>query len=137
MGKTNIFVSFAPEDKKDGMMLGDQCRNPFSTFAVIGASAEPQGNDDWESQTRERIKQARVVVMVVGKNTANAGNVIWEVKVAREEGIPVLGVYTDKAYEENVPATFGSGPVIEWNWEHVYNTIIRLTNSAPGRKSFV
>ena len=136
MGKTNIFVSFAPEDKKDGMMLTDQCRNPFSTFAVIGVSEAPQGGAEWEAQTRERIKQAGIVVMVVGKNTAQAANVIWEVKAAREEGIPVLGVYTDKAYEENVPATFGSGPVIEWNWEHVYNTIIRITNSAPVRRSF-
>jgi len=136
MGKTNIFVSFAPEDKKDGMMLSDQCRNPFSTFAVIGVSEEPQGRDNWESQTRERIKQARIVVMMIGKNTAQAANVIWEVKTAREEAIPILGVYIDKAYEENVPATFGSGPVVEWNWEHVYNTIIRLTNSAPGRRGF-
>jgi len=136
MGKTNIFVSFAPEDKKDGMMLSDQCRNPFSTFAVIGVSEEPQGRDNWESQTRERIKQARIVVMMIGKNTAQAANVIWEVKTAREEAIPILGVYIDKAYEENVPATFGSGPVVEWNLEHVYNTIIRLTNSAPGRRGF-
>jgi len=136
MGKTNIFVSFAPEDKKSGMLLTDQCRNPFSTFAVIGVSEEPQGGADWKAQTRERIKQARIVVMMIGENTPQTPNVIWEVKTAREEDIPVLGVYIDKAYEGNVPATFGSGPVIEWNWEYVYNTIIRITNSAPARRSF-
>jgi hypothetical protein len=126
MNKTKLFVSFAPEDKKEGNMLGEQCRNPFSTFEVIGGSEEGQGNGDWETQTRERMKQARVVLMIVGKNTAKAANVIWEIKVAREEGIPVIGVYVDKAYQESLPETFGSGPVIEWNWEYVYNTILRI-----------
>jgi hypothetical protein len=126
MNKTKLFVSFAPEDKKEGKTLGDQCRNPFSTFEVIGGSEEGQGNENWETQTRELIKQTRVVLMVIGKNTANAANVIWEIKVAREEGIPVIGVYVDKAYQDSLPETFGSGPVIEWNWEYVYNTILRL-----------
>ena len=126
MNKTKLFVSYAPDDKKEGKMLGDQCRNPFSTFEIIGGSEEGQGSENWEAQTRERIKQARVVLMVVGKNTAQAANVIWEIKVAREEGIPVLGVYVDKAYQESLPETFGSGPIIEWNWEYVYNTILRL-----------
>ncbi|MDD1697773.1 MAG: TIR domain-containing protein [Methanoregula sp.] len=126
MNKTKLFVSFAPEDKKEGKMLSDQCRNPFSTFEVIGGSEEGQGNENGETQTRELIKQARVVLMVIGKNTANAANVIWEIKVAREAGIPVLGVFIDKAYQESLPETFGSGPVIEWNWEYVYNTILRL-----------
>lgn len=126
MNKTKLFVSYAPDDKKEGKMLGDQCRNPFSTFEIIGGSEEGQGSENWEAQTRERIKQARVVLMVVGKNTAQAANVILEIKVAREEGIPVLGVYVDKAYQESLPETFGSGPIIEWNWEYVYNTILRL-----------
>ena len=126
MNKTKIFVSFAPEDKKEGKMLGDQCRNPFSTFEVSGGSEEGQGNEDWQTQTRERIKQVRVVLMVIGKNTAKAANVVWEIKVAREEGIPVLGVYVNKEYQDSIPETFGSGPVIEWNWEHVYNTILSI-----------
>jgi hypothetical protein len=126
MNKTKLYVSFAPEDKQDGKLLGDQCRNPFSTFDVIGGSEEGQGNGDWETQTRERIKQARVVLVVVGKNTATAANVAWEIKVAREEGIPVLGVFFNKAYQDSVPETFGSGPVIEWNWEHIYNTILSI-----------
>lgn len=126
MNRTKIYVSFAPEDKKEGTTLGDQCRNPFSTFDIIGGSEEGQGNENWETQTRERIKQARVVLMFIGKNTANAANVVWEIKVAREAGIPVLGVFANKEYQESVPETFGSGPVIEWNWEHVYNTILSI-----------
>lgn len=126
MNKTKIFVSFSPEDKNEGKMLGDQCRNPFSTFEVSGGSEEVQGNEDWQRQTRERIKQAQIVLMVIGKNTATAANVVWEIKVAREEGIPVLGVYVNKEYQDSVPETFGSGPIIEWNWEYVYNTILRI-----------
>jgi hypothetical protein len=103
MNRTKIYVSFAPEDKKEGTTLGDQCRNPFSTFDVIGGSEEGQGNESWETQTR-----------------------VWEIKVAREAGIPVLGVFANKEYQESVPETFGSGPVIEWNWEYVYNTILSI-----------
>jgi hypothetical protein len=126
MNRTKIFVSFAPEDKKEGKMLGDQCRNPFSTFNVIGDSEEGQGDEDRETQTRELIKQARVVLMFIGKNTAKAANVVREIKVAREAGIPVLGVFINKEYQESLPESFGSGPVIEWNWEHVYNTILSI-----------
>ena len=136
MNKTNIFISFAPEDKKNASLLGDQCRNPFSTFAVIGTSTDIQENENREAQTREHIGQARMVVLVIGENTAHAANVDLEIKTAREKGIPVLGVYTDKACEGNLPPSFGSGPVIGWNWEHVYNTILRITNSAPERRGF-
>jgi len=126
MNKTRIFVSFAPEDIKEGKMLGDQLRNPFSTFDVAGGSDEGQGSESWETQTRERIKQARIVLMVVGKNTAQAPNVVREIKVAREEGIPVLGVFVSKEYQDSIPDTFGTGPIIEWNWENVYNTILSI-----------
>ena len=137
MNKTNIFVSCAPADKKAGMLLGDQCRNPFSTFAVIGGSEVMEGNENWEAKTRELIKQARIVVMVVGKDTAQAANVIREVGMAREEGIPVLGVYIDKTFQDSVPETFGSGPIVEWNWEHVYNTILRIVGNPSIRTGFV
>ena len=137
MNKTNIFVSYAPGDKKEAMTLGDQCRNPFSTFAVIGVSQAMEGDENWEAKTRETIKQARIVVMVVGKDTAQAASVIREIGIAREEGIPVLGVYIDKTFQDSVPDTFGSGPIVEWNWEHVYNTILRLVNNTSIRTGFV
>ncbi|MBN1545244.1 MAG: TIR domain-containing protein [Syntrophaceae bacterium] len=136
MKKTCIYVSYAPGNKKEGMMLGDQCRNPFSTFAVIGGSEEMQGNDEWETQTRERIKQAQIVVMFVGKDTAQAANVIREIGIAREEGIPVMGVYVDKAYQDSVPVTFGKGPMIELNWEHVCNTILNIVSKTSLHRGF-
>lgn len=132
MNRTKIFVSFAPEDAKEGKMLGDQCRNPFSTFDVIGGSDEGQDREGWDTQTRERIKEARVVLMVVGKNTAKALNVVREIKIAREEGIPVLGVFVSREYRDSVPDTFGTGPIIEWNWENVYNTILSILKRESG-----
>ena len=137
MNKTVIFVSYAPGDRKEGMMIGDQCCNPFSTFAVIGRSEALEGSDNWEAKTRELIKQAKMVVMVVGKDTAQAANVIREIGIAREEGIPVWGVYIDKAYQDSVPETFGTGPMIEWNWEHLCNTILSAVGNAPARKGFM
>jgi len=132
MNKTKIFVSFAPEDIKEGKMLGDQCRNPFSTFDVIGGSDEGQGSENWEAQTRERIKQTQVVLMVVGKNTAKAPNVVREIEMARKEGVPVLGVFVSKEYRDSVPDTFGTGPIIQWNWENVYNTILSMVKQKQG-----
>lgn len=134
MNKINIFVSYAPDDKKAGTVISDQCRNPFSSFAVIGGSDDALEHDDWETITRGRIKQAKIVIMVIGQTTAHAVNVIREIKIAREEGIPILGIFTDKTYEDMVPETFGSGPVIEWNWEHVSNTIQMLVSNTIVRR---
>ncbi|MDX9745029.1 MAG: TIR domain-containing protein [Syntrophales bacterium] len=137
MDKINIFMSFAPEDKKDGMMLADQCRNPFSTFAVVGVSTEMEGNEDWERKTRELIEQAGIMLIVASKNTDPSANVVCEIGMARKKGIPVLGVYTDKAYQDCIPEIFGDGPVLEWNFEHVCNAMLNLLGRTATRKIFM
>jgi len=128
MNKTRIFVSFSPDDKQYGEMMTDQLRNPFSSFEIVACSRDGQGTVNWETETRENIRKAGVFLLIVGKNAAHAANVAWEIKAAREAGIPVLGVLVGKDCLDCAPEALGDAPVIIWTWDGIYNMIRSMMN---------
>jgi hypothetical protein len=119
MRKKRVFISFDfDNDKALKEFIIGQARHADSPFDVIDTSLkEAQPMKTWEDKAREAIKRSDIVLVMVGSNTHKAPGVLKEVKMARDEGIPIVQVigYKDGNYTQ-VP---DAGRLYAWNWENL------------------
>ena len=122
-----VFISFAVEDKTYRDFLVGQARNNNSPFEFVDMSVKEPWDDKWKTRCRTKIKGCDGVIALVSKNTKNADGQLWEIKCAKEESIPVRGVYTKS---DDKPATLPSElsgvRVVNWTWENIKNFIDSL-----------
>lgn len=120
--KIRTFISFAaPEDNRIRDLFVGQTKNPDFPIDIIDYSVKEPFDEKWKTQCRERIKKTQLVIVLVGKTTYKAEGVIWEIKAAKEEGIPVFGVYIYKDDKSKIPEGLSGRDLIEWKWEGIAN----------------
>lgn len=117
--KKRVFVSFDFENDKvlKDFFVG-QSRHPDTPFEASDWSmkeAAPQRN--WERAARRRIKRSDMVVVVAGSKAHKAPGVLKEVKIAREEAIPVIQIIGHKNRRcRRVP---NAGRRYKWTWDNL------------------
>src|SRR5438552_15893093 len=92
--KFRVFIGFAVEDKWARDYLVGQAKNDRSPFEFVNMSLNEPFDEKWKTQCRSRIKRCDGMIALVSKNTKGADGALWEVKTAKEEKIPVRGIYT-------------------------------------------
>ena len=119
MLKKRVFVSFDfDHDKVLKDFIIGQARLDDSPFEVVDCSLkEAAPEKTWEYRARRAIKGCDVVLVMVGPYTHRAPGVLKEVRIAREEGIPIVQVigYKDGSYS---PVPEG-GRLYQWNWANL------------------
>lgn len=119
-----IFISFAVEDVTYRDFLVGQAKNQKSPFAFVDMSVKEPWDEKWKANCRTRIKGCDGVIALVSKNTANASGALWEIRCAKEEGIPIRGVYCTT---DNRPSSPPEGlRMLNWTWENIANFINSL-----------
>lgn len=127
MSKKRVFVSFDYDnDVRYRDLLIGQAKNPLSPIEIDDWSLRFAFDSKWKTQCRDRIKRTHIVIQLVGKDTYNAEGAVWEVKCAKEEGIPVFGVYIDKYNKGRIPLSLQGSSVIEWTWDGIANKVREL-----------
>jgi len=122
--KNRIFISFAIEDKAYRAMLVGQAKNEDSPFEFVDMSVKEPWDEKWKTNCRTRIKSCDGVIALISKNTAKADGALWEIKCAKEEGVPIRGVYCTT---DNRPASTPEGlKMLNWSWENIANFIDSL-----------
>lgn len=119
MAKKQVFVSFDFDNDKvlKDFIIG-QSRLTGSPFEVIDTSLkEAAPMKTWEDKARTAIKRSDIVVVMVGPKTHKASGVLKEVKMAREEEIPIVQVIGYK--DENYTAVPNAGRLYAWNWDNI------------------
>lgn len=119
MAKVKTFISFAAEDKTYRDLLIGQAKNPNSPMEIADWSVQEPFDEKWKTQCRERIKKTQQMIVLVSKITHKANGACWEIATAKEEGIPVFGVYIDKDNKGQIPKELAGEPVIEWTWDGI------------------
>lgn len=119
-----IFISFAIEDKNLRDLLKGQSRNENSSFEFIDMSVKQPWDSEWKTNCRRRIKGCDGVISIITINTKNASGQIWEMKCAKEEGIPIIGIYGNYNHSGvAVPKECGYVKLINWTWPNISNWI--------------
>jgi nucleoside 2-deoxyribosyltransferase len=125
--KNRIFVSFAAEDVRFRDLLKGQANNEATPFDFVDMSVKEPWDSQWKTNCRTKIKGCDGVIALVSKNTAKASGALWEVACAKEEKIPVRGIYIhadDKPV--SLPAEFSGIRVVEWTWANIKNFLDSL-----------
>jgi hypothetical protein len=122
-----IFISFAIEDSNLRDLLVGQARNDNSPFEFVDMSVKQAWDSTWKTNCRTKIKGCNGMIIIITKNTKNADGQLWEVKCAKEEGIPRRGIWghsDDKP--ASLPTELDGLQVVYWTWENIKSFIERL-----------
>lgn len=122
-----IFISFAIEDESLRNMLRGQARNENCPFEFVDMSVKEPWDDSWKSRCRTRIKGCDGVISIITSNTKKASGQLWEMKCAKEERVPILGIYGySNKVGASVPSEIGYVKIVDWTWNNISNWMSSL-----------
>jgi hypothetical protein len=124
--KNRIFISFAIEDSYARDFLVGQARNNRSPFEFVDMSVKEPFDESWKTRCRSRIRGCDGVIALISRNTARATGARWEIWCARDERIPILGVYISKDDRPLPPPELAGVSVIDWSWDGIARFVNRL-----------
>lgn len=122
--KKVVFVAFAKEDEGSKRMLVGQRLNTSTPFEWTDMSVDNPYVSGWKDRVRTRIRRSDGVIALISASTPQASGQLWEITCAREEGVPVLGLWLG-SYRTK-PAAMGTAPCVAWTWESVAEFINSL-----------
>lgn len=122
--KKRIFISFAIKDVHYKNFLVDQAKNERSPFTFVDMSVKQPWNEEvWKQKCRTKIKTCDGMMVLLSKNTWHSSGARWEIKCAREERIPVLGMHIKKNDKGAIPPELKGKKVITWSWINLAKSI--------------
>jgi hypothetical protein len=121
-----IFISFAKEDAKFRDFLVGQARNDKSPFDFMDMSVKEAWDTQWKTNCRTKIKGCDGFIVLLTSNTTTADGVLWEIKCALEENVPILGIYVHKDQRYLMPSSLRGQKIIFWHWNEIKNFITQL-----------
>ena len=117
--RKKVFISF---DFDNDQFLRDsligQCKNDGTPFDMEDWSVkDPWAQSDWKERCLSKIKRCDLVIVMVGENTSSCSGVRAEITMAKEAGVPVVGIqgYANK----NCPRPDGLEGYYNWTWANV------------------
>ena len=120
--KKVVFVAFAMPDKIQRDMLKGQSLNTASPFEYIDMSVKEAYDTEWKKRVRARIKRSDGVIVLVSKNSLQSDGQKWEIQCAREEKVPVRGIWIYKDDRTNIEGV----ATTVWTWPNIANFIDSL-----------
>ena len=136
MADPRAFISFDfDHDETEKNLFVGQGRNSKTPFSIQDWSAKssmPQS--EWEDIVREKINKCNMVIVLSGRTMASATGVAKEIAMAKEQDVPVFGVYVDDADRtSNLPSGLQRNRTISWNWENISNAIDQMMTEGKNK----
>lgn len=129
MANPRAFVSFDFDhnelEKQFFIGQSKNSRTPFSIEDWSAKSAMPQ--NQWERIVNEKINKCNMVIVLVGRQMASSIGVKKEIQMAKDNNVPVFGIYVDKANTLSVlPLGLPRNSVIAWEWDGISKKIAEM-----------
>ncbi len=121
--RKKVFISF---DFDNDQFLKDfligQCKNEGTPFDMEDWSVkEPWPQTDWKERCLSKIKRCDLMIVMVGEKTSSCSGVKSEIAMAKEAGVPVVGI---KGYaNKTCPKPDGLAGYYNWTWDNVRNLV--------------
>ena len=92
-----VFIAFAIEDKFARDNLVYQAKEQENApFDFTDMSVQKPWDSQWKTNCRAKIKACDGVIAFISRNTPGAEGACWEIKCAKEEGIPIKGFWVSE-----------------------------------------
>ncbi len=114
-----IFTSFAIEDVRMRDLFVGQARHEKVPYELVDMSVKEPWSSEWKTRCRTKIKGCDGVIVLISKHLKNADGAIWEIKCAKEEGIPILGVYMAGCDIIDSPKELNGMKKVNWTWPNI------------------
>jgi hypothetical protein len=131
MADPRAFVSFDFDHNETEKMLfvgqAKNSRTPFSIQDWSAKSSMPQSQ--WEALVKEKM-----LIVLVGKTMASASGVAKEIELAKDQTVPVFGVYVGGAdSSSSLPAGLPRNRTIQWDWDAIAGAIRQMMGEGKNR----
>jgi len=126
MSNPRAFISFDFDNNKTerDLFVGQtkNSRTPFNVEDWSSKNELPQ--KEWEDLINAKINKCNLCIVLVGTKTSSAVGVVKEIAFAKQNNIPVFGVYVKGATNStSLPDGLSRSRTIEWDWEKVASMI--------------
>ena len=136
MANARGFVSFDLDHNRTVQTLLIRKSNTSQTLVNIQhrspESSLPQ--NQWEALIKDKINKCNMLIVLSGQTMASASGVAKEIKMARDQDVPVFGIYVDGANSNsNLPTGLQRNRTISWNWESIANAISQMMTEGKNK----
>ena len=114
-----IFTSFAVEDKTLRDLFVGQSRNQNVPYEIVDMSVKEPWSSQWKTNCRTKIKGCDGVIVLISKNLKKAEGALWEINCAKEENIPIMGVYMTGCTILDSPNEMSGIKKVSWTWDNI------------------
>lgn len=136
MADPRVFISFDFDhnETEKNLFVGQSknSKTPFSIQDWSAKSSMPQSQ--WEAIVKEKINKSNMLIVLVGKTMASATGVAKEIKMAKDQNVPVFGVYVGGADStSNLPDGLARNRTIKWNWDDIAAAVKQMMGEGKNK----
>lgn len=136
MADPRAFISFDfDHDETEKNLFVGQSRNSKTPFSIEDWSSKaslPQAQ--WEALIKGKINKCNMLIVLSGKTMASATGVSKEIALAKDQSVPVFGVYVDGANSSsNLPTGLARNRTISWNWDKIANAVKQMMGEGKNK----
>ncbi len=136
MADPRAFISFDFDNNStEKILFAGQTKNSRTPFCVQDWSSKsslPQ--NEWQALIEEKINKCNMLIVLVGKNMASATGVTKEIKMAKDQNVPIFGVYVGGANSlSNLPDGLPRNRTIAWDWEKIASAIDQVMGEGKNK----
>ncbi len=129
MADPRAFISFDfDHDETEKILFVGQLKSSKTPFSIEDWSAKssmPQSQ--WEAFVKGKINKCNMLIVLSGKTMASATGVSKEISMAKDQDVPIFGVYVDGANSSsNLPNGLQRNRTISWNWDGIANAVEQM-----------
>lgn len=107
-------------------------KTPFSIKDWSAKSSMPQSQ--WETIVKDKINKSNMLIVLVGKTMASATGVSNEIKMAKDQNVPVFGVYVGGADStSNLPDGLARNRTIKWTWDDIAAAVKQMMGEGKNK----
>lgn len=136
MADPRAFISFDfDHDETEKNLFVGQSKNSKTPFSIEDWSAKssmPQSQ--WETLVKGKINKCNMLIVLSGKTMASATGVSKEITMAKDQNVPVFGVYVDGANSSsNLPTGLARNRTISWNWDSIASAVDQMMGEGKNK----
>ncbi len=136
MSDPRAFISFDfDHNETEKILFVGQAKNSKTPFSIQDWSAKsslPQSQ--WEAIIKEKINKCNMLIVLVGKTMASASGVAKEIKMAKDQNVPLFGVYVGGADANSVlPEGLQRNRTIKWDWNDIAAAINQMMGEGKNK----
>ena len=136
MADPRAFISFDfDHDETEKNLFVGQSKNSKTPFSIEDWSAKssmPQS--EWEALIKEKINKCNMLIVLSGQTMASATGVSKEITMAKDQDVPIFGVYVDGANSSsNLPKGLQRNRTISWNWDSIANAVDQMMGEGKNK----